>query len=108
MGAPLGNQNARKGKVWTQAIERALEKRSAKGRMEALDDLAEQLLLKAETGDMAALRELGDRLEGKPKEQVELSGPDGGPIEARSLPSLDFDAIRDKALQSLRDQQAAG
>jgi hypothetical protein len=102
MGAPLGNQNARKGKLWTQAIERALDKRSAAGRLAALDDIAEKLLSLAEQGEMAALKELGDRIEGKPTERVELSGPDG-PIDIRSLPPLDFEAIRAKALEALKN-----
>lgn len=64
-GGQVGNQNARKGRVWTQAIERALEKRSRADQIEALDVLAEKLLAKCDEGDLGALRELGDRLEGK-------------------------------------------
>lgn len=73
MGAPVGNQNAAKAKVWTAAIERALEQRSKLRQKQALDELAEALLLKCETGDMQALKELGDRLEGKATQVVEGS-----------------------------------
>ncbi len=31
----------------------------------------------AEQGDMAAIREIGDRLDGKPAQSVELGGKDG-------------------------------
>ena len=35
----------------------------------------------AEGGDMQAIKEIGDRLDGKPKQQVEASGPGGGAIQ---------------------------
>ena len=69
-GAPKGNQNAVKAKKWTDAIERALEKRSRIDQKAALDDLAEKLLEKCAEGDLQALKELGDRLEGKPAQSV--------------------------------------
>jgi hypothetical protein len=72
-GAPKGNQNASKGakKVWLAAIERALKKRSLKAKREALDDIAEKLLKACDKGDVVALKELGDRLEGKPVAHID-------------------------------------
>lgn len=74
-GAPKGNQNARKGKLWTQAIERALKKRSKSktDMIEALDEIAEKLLAACDNGDLSALKELGDRLEGKAAQTVEMT-----------------------------------
>jgi hypothetical protein len=80
MGAPLGNQNGVKAKRWSQAIDRALEKRSKRDGIVALDDLAEKLLTLAEAGDLGALKELGDRIEGKPQMQI-VGGGDGGEFE---------------------------
>lgn len=80
MAAPLGNQNAAKAKVWTAAVERALSARSALDRKDALEACANALIDKAMEGDMTALKELGDRLEGKPAQAVSLSGPNGGDI----------------------------
>jgi hypothetical protein len=80
MAAPLGNQNAAKAKVWTAAVERALSARSALDRKDALEACANALIDKAMEGDMTALKELGDRLEGKPAQAVSLSGPNGGEI----------------------------
>ncbi len=80
MGAPLGNQNAVKGKRWTDAIDRALAKRSRREGIEALDELAEKLITLAEQGDLGALKELGDRFEGKPAQRVEMTGEGGGPL----------------------------
>ena len=78
MAAPLGNQNAVKGKRWAQAIERALERRSRREQIDALDRLAEKLLSVCDAGDLAALKELGDRLDGKANQSI--SGPDGTAI----------------------------
>jgi len=71
-GAPLGNNNASKGKRWSQAIDRALEKRSPSGMIKAMDELAEKLLAAAEAGEGWALKELGDRIEGKPAQSMDL------------------------------------
>lgn len=80
MGAPVGNQNAANARVWKAAIERALEARGRGDRLAALNALAEQLLLKAEAGDMTALKELGDRLDGKPAQAIG-GADDLGPLK---------------------------
>ena len=67
MGAPFGNQNAKRQKVWHAAIMRALEARD-KSRLDGkreLDALAEKLIELVAAGDLAALKEFGDRLDGK-------------------------------------------
>lgn len=79
-GAQPGNQNARKGRVWRDAINRALKKREREQR-KALDDLAEELLKQAEAGDLMALKELADRVEGRPEQPVKHSGDDDEPIK---------------------------
>lgn len=78
MGAPAGNQNYLKGRRWKDAINRALEKRTTKaGGIEALDDLAEKLLSLGDQGDIAALKELGDRLDGKAAQSLDIGNKDG-------------------------------
>jgi len=64
-GAPQGNNNAGKNKVWSDAIRKVVVQR------QALDALAIALVEKALSGDLQALKELGDRLEGKPVQSVE-------------------------------------
>jgi hypothetical protein len=84
MGAPKGNRNAAKGRIWTQAIERALERRKSRGKqIKAIDMIADKLLDQAQAGDLQALKELGDRLEGKPTQQVELGGIPENPIRVQ-------------------------
>jgi len=94
-GAPLGNQNATRGRIWRQAIERALEKRSKAATIEALDELAEKLLVAAESGEGWALKELGDRLEGKPAQAIIGGNEDDPPIQVAEIVIRAVDAARD-------------
>lgn len=75
-GAPVGNTNAKDGRIWRDAIRRAVLADDGK----RLRKIAEALLDKAAEGDVAAIRELGDRIDGKAMQAVELGGPGGGPV----------------------------
>lgn len=81
MGAPVGNQNAAKAKKWSAAIERALCKKYGKELAEAMDDLAIKFIEAVEKGDIAAFREFGDRIDGKPAQAI--VGHDGGDLVVR-------------------------
>jgi len=69
MGAPIGNENAAKGKEWRLAIRRALAHKYG-SYSDGLLALAGKLVEAAETGDMQALKELGDREDGKPSQAI--------------------------------------
>lgn len=74
-GAPKGNQNAAKAKLWTAAINRALDRRKpADERIKCIDELADKLVDECYEGSLPALQELGNRLEGKPAQAIEASG----------------------------------
>jgi hypothetical protein len=89
MGAPTGNQNAARAKVWRSAIERALERRKPlRERLKAIDDLADALLDKALTGDLAALQEFGNRMDGKPAQSLHVTSEDGSSDLVDVLKSL--------------------
>lgn len=85
MPAPKGNQNARNAREWRDAIRYTLAKRgreldpdgSDAAHIRGLRKVAEKFVESAEAGDAWALKELGDRWDGKPRQQVELSGPEG-------------------------------
>ena len=78
VGAPLGNTNGSKGRPWTDAIKRALARRSdsVEG---GLNDLADTFIEAVASGDAWAMKELGDRLEGKSAQSISLGNedPDG-------------------------------
>ena len=77
MAAPLGNQNARKeNRLWGETNRRAVVQNDA----QRLRDLAEKLIDLAITGDVPALREIGDRLDGKPAQQLQLQGDPDAPL----------------------------
>jgi hypothetical protein len=77
-GAQPGNKNAKKGKAWAEAIKRAIRtKYEGEDYEEKLAQLARKLVDAADAGDMAALKEVGDRHDGKPSQAVDLgSDPD--------------------------------
>ena len=79
-GAPLGNNNSGKGRLWARAINKALKNRSKTDAFAELVDLAEQLLMKCTAGDLTALKELGDRIDGKPAQAVTLGGDPENPL----------------------------
>jgi len=85
-GAPLGNKNAAKAKIWHAAILRALERRKpANERIQAIDELADKLLDLVAAGDLPALKEFGDRLDGKPAQAI-VGGDDGdNPIRLEAI-----------------------
>ena len=66
-GGQPGNDNATKGTPWREAITRAI----AQGDREKLRRIADKLLAKAEEGDITAIKELGDRLDGKATQPVD-------------------------------------
>ena len=72
-GAPKGNSNAARGAEWRDAVLRAVK------RDQSLDKLASVLVAKAFEGDLVALKEIGDRLDGKPKQQVDVTVQDAQP-----------------------------
>jgi hypothetical protein len=87
MAAAPGNQYARKAKDWENALRRALD-RYEKGEIVsgmALAKIAEKVVEKALEGDTKAIEEIANRLDGKPAQSTELSGPDGGPILTQGL-----------------------
>lgn len=72
-GGQPGNTNAVSKRPWAAAIERALAKRSLAKKREALDDLAEKLLKQCDKGDVSALKELADRMDGRSTQQIEAT-----------------------------------
>ena len=83
-GAPLGNQNARKARIWSEALKRALARYSGSTVDAGLDRLADRMVKAAAEGDetaFAAITEkIGDRLEGRPA-QVIVGDRDEDPVQ---------------------------
>ena len=66
-GAPIGNKNAARPRVWEAAIKRAV-------RPKDLEEIAQTVITAAKAGEQWAITEIGNRLDGKPVQQIEHSG----------------------------------
>jgi len=75
MGAPIGNQNAKKARISTEALKLEL----AHDR-EALREMWLAQIKKAKDGDLASFKEINDRLEGKPAQAIIGGDEDDAPI----------------------------
>ena len=83
-----GNPTGRPKDPFRQALLRAIQKKiqgDADGR-ELIDAIAQQLVNKSIKGDLAAIRELADRTDGKPAQEVKVGGDGSGiPIEIATM-----------------------
>lgn len=73
MGAPLGNKNGAKAKVWEGALRAALARFEDKDKVkrgQALLKIAETVVTQALGGNKDAWKEIGDRLDGKAVQPV--------------------------------------
>ena len=97
MAAPVGNQNAKKAKLWESAIKRAIARKAAGDLNNGLDTLADKLVAAAELGEQWALKEMGDRLDGKPHQSVGVAGDeDGNPVKLEQILIRAVDAATDR------------
>jgi len=77
VGAPIGNTNSSKEKrIWGNIIRKLAIQEDYK----RLHAMAEKLYEKAAEGDLGAIKEVGDRLDGKAIATTELTGLDGSDL----------------------------
>jgi len=76
-GSPIKHERNR---LVREAIIRALEK-GGQSPEEALVPMAEKMIAQAQGGDVASFREIADRLDGKPSQQVDMTVTRGEPKE---------------------------
>lgn len=74
-GAPIGNQNAAKSRMFYDKLRLVLTQNP-----ERLRKIAEELVSKAEQGEAWAIKELIDRVDGKAHQAVALENSDGSPL----------------------------
>ena len=75
MGAPANNKNSSKeNRAWGKVVRKLAVQEDAK----RMHKVAEALFRKAEDGDISAIKELGDRIDGK--SQQEITGSSDAPI----------------------------
>ena len=80
-GAPIGNQNGKKGKLFYDALRIALLQEDRK----RLRNITDKLVKAAENGEPWAVKEIMDRVDGKAVQATEISGVDGEAIELKQI-----------------------
>ena len=100
-----GNQAAADGRRWRQAINRAVSrKKSARSKVIALDALADKLVEAGLAGDISALKEIGNRLDGMAHQSISVDQHSDRTV----LVNLSFvkpaNIIENQSLASLPDE----
>ena len=80
-GAPIGNQNGKKGKLFYNQLRKALVQEDSK----KLRTIADKLVGAAEKGEPWAIKEVIDRVDGRAVQATEFSGVDGVAIELKLI-----------------------
>lgn len=84
-----GNPSGRvRSKPFAETLNRAL----AQGSPERLRRIAEALLDKAADGDLAAIKEVADRLDGKTPQSLSIGNDDGQPFMLQRIERVIIDA----------------
>ena len=73
-------------KIWADAVRRAVNRRLDKeeGKPKKLERLADKIVEAGLAGDIQAMKEIGDRLDGKPK-QAHVGDDDAPPIQVAGI-----------------------
>lgn len=71
-GAPQGNHNAAKGKLYNDALRRALA-RAGKTVDGGLNKVCDQLVTAALAGEQWAIKEVADRIDGKAAQSMDVT-----------------------------------
>ncbi len=113
MSAPKRNQNAKNGKDWKDAIKYAIKayESSDVKRGEALKSLAKKLITKGLDGDLPSIKEIGDRLDGRPAQTTIIEDDDNRDIEEFNIDELQqmlSDSLREEAIEAKKKEQTNG
>lgn len=73
------NKNAAKNKPWLDALARAMARYDG-GKLNALNLIADQTVKLAVSGEPWAIKEIGDRVDGKAAQSMTVSGDADNPL----------------------------
>ncbi len=102
-GAPKGNQNARRAKELRDSLRYVLDnfENSAVKKGQALREIGRKLVEMGLDGNLAAIKEIGDRIDGKPA-QTTIIEDDNRDIEDFSIDELQqllSDSLRENGIK---------
>jgi hypothetical protein len=97
-GGQIGNSNGARGKVWRDALDKAVkqyvDKDAGIERGEALFKIATGVVKQALIGNKDAIQELGNRLDGKPHQSMDIGLSTDTPLEELSDAELTAELAR--------------
>jgi hypothetical protein len=74
--------NRANGKRFELALEKAIaESSEGQDKWQALVTVAKKLVAEAQDGNIHAIKEIADRLDGKSSQQIAVTDKDGGPLQ---------------------------
>ena len=86
VGAPFGNKNSNKNnRIWGDTIRKLAIQEDYK----KLHAIAEKLYDKALEGDMSAMKEIGDRLDGKALQENKVTGDSDEPVVIKIVTGIE-------------------
>lgn len=80
MPAPYHNNGGKKEKYWRDALMVAIKRTDKEGRT-VLSKIAQKVVEAAMSGDMTAIKEIGDRIDGKAPQSLDVTTHNERPIE---------------------------
>lgn len=83
MAAPINNVGGRKDKHWRDALMVAIKRTDPDGRT-VLSKIAQKVVEAAMEGDMQAIKEIGDRIDGKAPQSLDVTTRHEQPINELS------------------------
>lgn len=106
MAAPIHNNGGKRDKLWRDALMVAIKRTDMDGRV-LLAKIAERVVEAACDGDMQAVKEIGDRIDGKPHQSVGVTTTHENSIE--ELTDFELAAfIARRSAGSARTTEATG
>lgn len=97
-GAPNGNKNAIRGKVWRDALDKAIKqyvnKKNGIERGQALFKIATGVVEMALAGNKDAIQEIGNRLDGRPHQSMDIGFSPDTPVEEMTDAELAGELLR--------------
>jgi len=73
-GGQFGNRNSAKGQLWSDAVRKAVNAKDPISGKKQLNRIATKVVEMALHGDIHAIHEIGNRLDGKPHQSVAVEG----------------------------------
>lgn len=77
------NGGVKSDKIWRDALMRAVKRSTGDNDLKNLEKLAQKTVQLGLGGDMSAIKEIGDRLDGKPTQGVQALDENGKPTSMK-------------------------